>query len=297
MTAGEIDAWLKKPQKATPQDIWSASPGPTPASRPSTAPPLPEPTEPETMAARPRTSADSRREGRSNSSGRKRSPRSQALGLGGLGSLPPFLRPTDPSATFIYEPGTIKNSNVFERKPPPEGQPNEAQPTPLSVGDSFTVRLHSGLSSLSNDNVVLAQVTKAVYKDGLLVIPRRVIIRGSIRTYGEQRFFLEFGQFTVENVLFAFEGRAEERNYAGIVAIRREATLQERQRSTVIDGVLSGLVGASAVAAQALPPGVREASQVIAGGTRENTLREEEVREGFVLEAAKGKHFRILVTK
>ena len=150
---------------------------------------------------------------------------------------------------------------------------------------------------MSSDSVVLVKVTKPVRKEGHVVIPRGAIIRGTVRTFGERRFFLAFGTFVVGETRYRFEGRAEERNYAGIVAIRREATLQERQRSTVINGVLSGLVNASAIATAALPAGVGEATRVIANGTRDNTLQDEQVQDGYVLEAAKGKRFSILVTQ
>ena len=309
MSAGEIKAWLKAKPRPDRTERLSALARPSAGADPADTPPPPghlyvpkagkaialHPQATPTRPAPPRPASTPRR---APSTG----PGVQTAASPG-GAAPPWLRlgglvqTSSPGDTFVYEATPIKNTDVFVPKAETAHEAARAQPIQLTVGDAFAVKLHSGLSSVSSDTVVLAKVTQHVRKAGQLVIPQGAILRGTIQTYGERRFFLRFGEFSVSGVRYGFVGRAEERNYAGIVAVRREATLKERQRSTLINGVLSGLVGASAVAAQGLPPGLQEASQVIASGTRENTLREERVREGFVLEAAKGKRFRILVTE
>ena len=202
-----------------------------------------------------------------------------------------------PKAVGAYEQGRVQNQEVFartQRKPPSSRAPRSS---PLAIGDRFDVVLHSGLSSVARDNAVLVKVPKAVLQEGRMVVPAHTIIRGEIRTYGEHRFFIAFGQYTVDGRRYAFEGRAEQRNYAGLLAQRREATMQERQRSTVINGVVSGLAEVSGVAAQALPVGARAATQVIGQETQRNTIENNRVKDGFVLEAPKGQRFQVLVTR
>ncbi len=314
MSAGEIDAWLEaKPTSPPAKPFAALSPGARIGAGSRLASDAPYDLPPgylfnpesgqmvqvdEPAAKKPSRRKSAHRSGQPKASARPAgaSGSSAAGGQNALGLPLSLDRLAKSDPAFIYQAGTVKNSNVFQQEEAPS--PDEpAEALPLDVGDAFSVKLHSGLSSVSSDNVVLVKVTRPVRKGSELVIPKGTIIRGSIRTFGERRFFLNFGELTVSDVRYRFQGRAEERNYAGIVAVRREATLKERQRATVVDGVLSGLVGASAIATQSLPVGVQQASQVIASGTRNNALRDQQVREGFVLEAAKGKRFRILVTR
>ena len=300
MTARDVDKWLNEKPAPTPGAQLDGLSEPAAKQKPAGGrgdkPPPPGhlyvPKQGETIALDPdRTPTRPIRARR-----RQRRPRTATgIGLPTLGGLNPLQQ----KPGFIYEKGKVANSEVFA--PPSDDAKSDVPPegnrAALAVGDAFRVKLHSGLSSVSSDATVLVQVTKAVRRKGVLVIPEGTIIRGTIRTYGERRFFLAFGQFSIGDTPYRLTGRAEERNYAGLLAVRREATLQERQRSTVINGVLSGLVNASALATQNISPAVQQATQVIAQGTRNNTLRENQVQEGYVLEAAKGKRFRILVTK
>ena len=196
---------------------------------------------------------------------------------------------------YFQKRGEIKNSEeIFGEENNDDG---EELRIPLAVGDSFAVKLHSGVSSISGTRIVLAKVSKNVAERGQVLIPKDTIIRGLVRRHGENRFFFDFGEFTLNGRKYVLTGRAEERDFAGVVGIRREATFKERQKFTIVDGVLSGLAGASYGLSTRLPLGAREASQTLAQGTRNNARLEYLPDQGFVLEVARGKRFRILVTE
>lgn len=176
---------------------------------------------------------------------------------------------------------------------PPAGHETKSTSSAgLPVSTRIKVALGLGISSTKPDVTVLAEVISPVKVDDRVVIPAGAIMMGTSSS-DRERVYVRFHQVVVGGRKLSLGAAAAEGDMPGIKAIKREATLEERQQSRLAQGAL----GAAAGLAEALVGPAGSTLRELSDGAVRETQRAQEVDSSVVLIVPAKTQFEAIVTE
>ena len=163
----------------------------------------------------------------------------------------------------------------------------------LPVNTRLKAALEMGISSSKTDGVVLARVLAPVLVGDKVVVPKGALLRGKASSDNE-RMYLQFSELLIGDQKLTLTGSAIEGEYAGLLAQKRQASLEEQQKAALAAGAL----GAAADVALQLTTGVQaSALQDTTGGAVQATQQAQKVDPKVVLVVPAKTPFEVVITE
>ncbi len=162
----------------------------------------------------------------------------------------------------------------------PAAKPTGPQPIGLPLNTRVRLELQIGITSTKHDAVVLARVSEAVRIGEKVVLPKGALLKGRSSNDAD-RVYIRFHEVVIGKEKFAVDASAVEGDLPGVKAMKREATLEERQQSRVAQGALGAAADVALRAA-----GVGVAGTVLRGvssGAVEETQQAQQYETSVVL--------------